>query len=625
MRPIRIWTISLTSLACAGLLASGMAVAIAPVAQAASATFTVTTTADSGAGSLRQAITDANLTADDDTIVFSLPNPSTITLASSLPQITKPLTISGPGESHLTIDAGGTNRVFFINAGNTVITDLTLTGSTSTDSNYGALIHNTKATSTIRNVTITNNSGRRLVYNKEGGSYLTIDRSTFSNNLNYSVHNDHGGVSNNVITITFSSFTNNAYAIFSYRRILVSDSTFTGNQQALYATGPGHQEFIDNTVTSNSNGVLINPSTANADSATITGNMFSSNAGYGLSTSVTAPATATITGNTFSGNTPDLNYNGSSTVPAGIAATNTFMGGPTPTISSANMSFGPTTVGTTSAASSITFSNTGGSSLTINGGGITITGVDNADYAVTGGTCVAGATITAGGSCTIDLAFAPTRAGARSATLDVATSAGSVSATLSGTGVSAPPKPAPAVPASAPLDVVAAGGDASAAMTWAAPATIGSFPITHYQVTTQPGGGACLVSAESTACTLEGLSNGTEYEVKVRALTGAGWGAWSAAVSVTPMATTKVVLTGSRTGSMVQVVGEVSGMQSGSVSVWVRLPGQARYSVAKRIQVTRSKQDVTWERRTNKRVYVFLQAVTDDGERTRSNRVVIPR
>ena len=59
------------------------------------ATYTVTNTNDSGVGSLRQAIFDANATAEADTITFSVAG--TITLASSLEQIIYSLTINGPG------------------------------------------------------------------------------------------------------------------------------------------------------------------------------------------------------------------------------------------------------------------------------------------------------------------------------------------------------------------------------------------------------------------------------------------------------------------------------------------------------------------------------------------------
>ena len=60
-------------------------------------TFVVTNTSDSGAGSLRQAILDANARVGPDTITFAIPGAGvrTITLASLLPAITDPVTIDG--------------------------------------------------------------------------------------------------------------------------------------------------------------------------------------------------------------------------------------------------------------------------------------------------------------------------------------------------------------------------------------------------------------------------------------------------------------------------------------------------------------------------------------------------
>ncbi len=62
------------------------------------AAFTVTTTANSGAGSLRQAILDANATPGADTITFAIGavgSQQTIQPASALPTITEPVTIDG--------------------------------------------------------------------------------------------------------------------------------------------------------------------------------------------------------------------------------------------------------------------------------------------------------------------------------------------------------------------------------------------------------------------------------------------------------------------------------------------------------------------------------------------------
>src|SRR5438105_1177721 len=82
------------------------------------ATFTVINTADSGAGSLRQAITDANGTAGADMIAFNIPGAGvhTITPLTTLPPITHPVTIDGetqPGASANTL-ANGDNAVLLI-------------------------------------------------------------------------------------------------------------------------------------------------------------------------------------------------------------------------------------------------------------------------------------------------------------------------------------------------------------------------------------------------------------------------------------------------------------------------------------------------------------------------------
>ena len=74
-------------------------------------TFTVTNTTDSGAGSLRQAITDANALVGADAIDFNIPGSGvhTISPTSALPEITSPVTIDGytqPGTVQNAMAAG---------------------------------------------------------------------------------------------------------------------------------------------------------------------------------------------------------------------------------------------------------------------------------------------------------------------------------------------------------------------------------------------------------------------------------------------------------------------------------------------------------------------------------------
>src|ERR687884_202200 len=75
------------------------------------ASFVVTNTNDSGAGSLRQAILDANNTPGADTITFNIPGSGVATISpdSELPNITEAVTINGysqPGADPNTLAVG---------------------------------------------------------------------------------------------------------------------------------------------------------------------------------------------------------------------------------------------------------------------------------------------------------------------------------------------------------------------------------------------------------------------------------------------------------------------------------------------------------------------------------------
>jgi len=94
------------------------AVVLFAAASLPAATFTVTNTNDSGDGSLRKAIDDANANAGLDTIAFNIPGAGvhTISPASQLPQITDPVAIDGysqPGASPNT-DPNGFDGVLLI-------------------------------------------------------------------------------------------------------------------------------------------------------------------------------------------------------------------------------------------------------------------------------------------------------------------------------------------------------------------------------------------------------------------------------------------------------------------------------------------------------------------------------
>ncbi len=106
---------------------------------------------------------------------------------------------------------------------------------------------------------------------------------------------------------------------------------------------------------------------------------------------------------------------------------------PTVNFSPTSLTFGDQTVGTSSSAEFVTFTNTGAGTLTIGTASITV------DFSSTGqGTC--SSSLAAGASCTMGVKFTPTATGTRTGTLTVydnASSAPQVVA-LAGTGVPAP-------------------------------------------------------------------------------------------------------------------------------------------------------------------------------------------
>ena len=190
-----------------------------------------------------------------------------------------------------------------------------------------------------------------------------------------------------------------------------------------------------------------------------------------------------------------------------------------------------------------------------------------------------------------------------------------------------PPAPTPVYPPSAPTGVLGLAGDASAALSWSAPSSPGSFPVTTYEVTASPETGSCITAALS--CTVPGLTNGTGYTFKVRALNGAGWSSWSATserITPTAASTPALVITGTRTQGRskpaIRVTGTATDLDPGAIlRPWIRFPGQSSFAQGTARVVVDERSRFVWERMTGRKVYVYLQ--TEDGV-TRSNRITIP-
>ncbi|MFN2578987.1 MAG: Ig-like domain repeat protein [Pyrinomonadaceae bacterium] len=203
----------------------------------------VTTNADGGPGSLRQAIADA---CDGTTIGFDMTQVvSPITLTTGELNINKNLTINGPGANTLTVQrstAGGTLnfRIFSINAGKTVnISGLTISNgleflgggilngdgtlnldsstiSGNAQSGVANLATNGTATATITNSTINGNTSsassgggvRNFAQQSGATAILTVINSTISGNSSAfggGIANDTAGSGMTATTTTINS------------------------------------------------------------------------------------------------------------------------------------------------------------------------------------------------------------------------------------------------------------------------------------------------------------------------------------------------------------------------------------------------------------------------------------
>lgn len=210
------------------------------------ATTVVTAAADSGAGSLRQAIAD---TCPGGTITF---NPSlngqTITLTSGELVIDRNLTITGPGANLLAVSGNNASRVFNISAGVTVtlqrftvsngrdadaggirnagvltVRNSAFTGNTPTN-NRSAAIFNT-GTLTVANSTFTGNSGATYgIIGALGASGpLTLEQVTLSGNTGRGVVSQGSGAATlRYVTIAQS---NNATAVFAVGQAIRLESS----------------------------------------------------------------------------------------------------------------------------------------------------------------------------------------------------------------------------------------------------------------------------------------------------------------------------------------------------------------------------------------------------------------
>jgi hypothetical protein len=260
-------------------------------------TFHVTTLADGVAGSLRDAVAQANAHAGADTIVFESGLTGTIALTGGELDITDDLTINGLGADRLNVSGNNTSRVFKVESGEAVkISGLTIAGGhpdsgsgggidnfgtlTVSDSVFssnsvsvfvfssdsisfpdgGGLANESGGTATLRGSTFIGNSASHFGGGLSNSGTLTVSDSTFTGNS----ASFGGGLANEVrgtATVSGSTFTNNTArfggGISNRGTVTVTDSTFTGNTATVHGGGIdnfGTATVSDSTFTENTAG-----------------------------------------------------------------------------------------------------------------------------------------------------------------------------------------------------------------------------------------------------------------------------------------------------------------------------------------------------------------------------------
>ena len=229
-------------------------------------TFTVTTLADSGAGSLRQAILDSNSIGGLTIINVAGGLSGSIELADGLPFIDSNLTLNGSG---LTIDGQGqSGTILTVDSGFTVsMNHLTITGGGQQGSAAGGIFNGGNLTisdSTISgNAIASDSNGAGGIYNVYGGT-LSVIRSTIAGNSAY--YGAGGIVNKGTATVLDSTISGNvgttsasSYAIggiynSQYCQFTLVNSTIAGNSGAGVFNAYNATSFsiVDSTISGNS-------------------------------------------------------------------------------------------------------------------------------------------------------------------------------------------------------------------------------------------------------------------------------------------------------------------------------------------------------------------------------------
>ena len=252
------------------------------------ATYTVTNLNDANAGSLRQAIMDANANPGPDRIEFAVAHGAgTITLRTGVLTITGDVTIDGSTQPGMIVNGRNASRVFDIGSSATVeIVALTIS---SGFANLGGGMYNA-GTLTLTQCLVSGNSstdvGGGIVNN---GGTLTLRESTVMENQSQT--DSGGGIFNNSGTVTLLDST-----------IAANAAEFGGGLANLATLVLTRSVIADNSC-SVAGGGIFNRGTLTLTNSTVSQNVATTASGGGI---VNDNGTVTMTNSTLSGNLSGL-------------------------------------------------------------------------------------------------------------------------------------------------------------------------------------------------------------------------------------------------------------------------------------------------------------------------------
>jgi hypothetical protein len=247
------------------------------------ATFTVSNTNDDdGAGSLRYWINQANLSTDEDTIIFDpqvFNAPKTITLTSGQISITNSLTINGTGANLLTISGNNQSRIFFSNFSSSTLSINNLTLTQGFALNGGAIY--TSSSLKLSNVVITGNMAMGAEENRSVNSIVSLG----------------GGIySSGELIITDSIISNNTASgvvVQAFQGSNFGDQGTSAGGGGIYA-GSFSPVIV--------NCIFTNNTAKGVDSPDATGNKAGGQGGYGLGGAIYGLFSLKIYNSTFTNN-----------------------------------------------------------------------------------------------------------------------------------------------------------------------------------------------------------------------------------------------------------------------------------------------------------------------------------